>query len=228
MPRLSSFFQSVLSILTTQGDMLIRDSSGLARVPIGTAGQVWTVNAGATAGEWAAAAGGTEVLSVIETHEAAIAESTFTFSFSAINFDDDSELLLVIDASVTLLLELFLRINAVSTGYYSDGRRITGGTETLIDNNNTAGYQIASSTLFAAVNDTGHAEIRIGLTKGGTFDRVIFDGSIASGSLAMGEKKSGMVTGAISSLTDVVVLTTTSTWQVGTRMTLYRVRRAAV
>ena len=38
--------------LTTQGDMLYRDGSGLQRLPKGTAGQVLQMNSGATAPEW--------------------------------------------------------------------------------------------------------------------------------------------------------------------------------
>lgn len=45
-------------VLTTAGDILYRDGSGLQRLAIGAADEVLTVNAGATAPEWAAAAGG--------------------------------------------------------------------------------------------------------------------------------------------------------------------------
>ena len=38
--------------LTTEGDMLYRDSNGLQRIGIGTAGEVLKVNTGATAPEW--------------------------------------------------------------------------------------------------------------------------------------------------------------------------------
>mgnify|MGYP003122711606 CR=1 FL=1 len=43
--------------ITTQGDLLYRDGSGLQRLAKGTAGQVLQMNSGATAPEWAAAAG---------------------------------------------------------------------------------------------------------------------------------------------------------------------------
>ena len=46
------------SVLTTQGDVLYRDGSGDQRLAKGTASQVLTMNSGATAPEWAAAAGG--------------------------------------------------------------------------------------------------------------------------------------------------------------------------
>ena len=46
------------STITTQGDVLYRDGSGLQRLAKGTAAQVLSMNAGATAPEWAAAGGG--------------------------------------------------------------------------------------------------------------------------------------------------------------------------
>ena len=44
--------------ITTQGDLLFRDGSGLQRLAKGTTAQVLAMNAGATAPEWQAAAGG--------------------------------------------------------------------------------------------------------------------------------------------------------------------------
>lgn len=45
------------STATTAGDLLYRDGSGVTRLGIGTAGQVLTVNSGATAPQWSAASG---------------------------------------------------------------------------------------------------------------------------------------------------------------------------
>jgi len=46
------------TVITTQGDMLYRDGSGLQRLAKGTASQVLAMNAGATAPEWVAQSGG--------------------------------------------------------------------------------------------------------------------------------------------------------------------------
>ena len=46
------------TVLTTQGDIVFRDGSGLQRLAKGTASQVLAINSGATAPEWVAAAGG--------------------------------------------------------------------------------------------------------------------------------------------------------------------------
>lgn len=51
--------------LTTQGDILFRDGSGLQRLAIGTAGQILKVNSGATALEYGADEGG-KILQVVE------------------------------------------------------------------------------------------------------------------------------------------------------------------
>ena len=54
---LASTGTDVGATITTQGDILYRDGSGLQRLAKGTASQVLTMNSGATAPEWAAAAG---------------------------------------------------------------------------------------------------------------------------------------------------------------------------
>ena len=46
------------TVITTQGDILYRDGSGLQRLPKGTASQVLAINSGATAPEWVEPAGG--------------------------------------------------------------------------------------------------------------------------------------------------------------------------
>ena len=47
--------------ITTQGDILYRDGSGLQRLAKGTAGQVLKINSGATAPEWGTDEGGAVV-----------------------------------------------------------------------------------------------------------------------------------------------------------------------
>jgi len=69
--------------ITTQGDILFRDGSGLQRLAKGTAAQVLSMNSGATAPEWAAASGGGFTL--IENINVTSAASTIDFDncFSA-------------------------------------------------------------------------------------------------------------------------------------------------
>ena len=56
--------------LTTQGDTLYRDGSGIQRLAKGTASQVLTMNSGATAPEWAAAAAGGKLLQIVSATDA--------------------------------------------------------------------------------------------------------------------------------------------------------------
>lgn len=53
------------TVLTTQGDILYRDGSGLQRLAKGTAGQALLMNTSANAPEWGAAGGG-KVLQVVQ------------------------------------------------------------------------------------------------------------------------------------------------------------------
>jgi hypothetical protein len=63
--------------LTTQGDILYRDGSGLQRLPKGTAGQVLQMNSGATAPEYG----------TVSSDFVKIATTTVTSAVSAVTFD---------------------------------------------------------------------------------------------------------------------------------------------
>lgn len=166
-------------------------------------------------------------LEVLGDYEAASAESSHNFNFTAVDFDDDSELILIIDIGVTGALNLQIRINGdAGNNYFMDGRRISGGSETILDQNSTSEPQIASSTLLSTANREAFIVVHIGLAKAGDLDRtaIIYD-TQAIGN-AMNEAGGIQNTTARSSITDVLVRTSTNTWQIGTRMTLYKVPRS--
>lgn len=73
------------STLTTQGDILYRDGSGLQRLAKGTAGQALLMNSSANAPEWGAAGGG-KVLQVVQHY------ITTKYSSSASSWADFSGL----------------------------------------------------------------------------------------------------------------------------------------
>ena len=67
--------------VTTAGDIIYRNATVPARLGIGTAGQVLTVNSGATAPQWSSPAGGGKVLQVVSaviTTATTIATTTMT------------------------------------------------------------------------------------------------------------------------------------------------------
>ena len=69
--------------LTTQGDLLYRDGSGLQRLPKGTASQQLAMNAGATAPEWVNASSDFVLLSTdnITTSTASVSRDVFSSTY---------------------------------------------------------------------------------------------------------------------------------------------------
>jgi len=67
--------------LTTQGDILYRDGSGLQRLPKGTANQELRINSGATAPEWFTPA-------VVSSDYSRLASGTFSTSASELSVDN--------------------------------------------------------------------------------------------------------------------------------------------
>ena len=66
------------STLTTAGDVVYKGASALTRLAKGTADQVLTMNSGATAPEWADAAGGGKVLQVVSNRTKTYIATTST------------------------------------------------------------------------------------------------------------------------------------------------------
>ena len=67
--------------VTTAGDIIYRNATVPTRLGIGTAGQVLTVNSGATAPQWSTAAGGGKVLQVVQaTYATEVTNNTTTFA----------------------------------------------------------------------------------------------------------------------------------------------------
>jgi hypothetical protein len=69
--------------LTTQGDVLYRDGSGLQRLAKGTANQTLQMNGGATAPTWVTAESGTHVKLAEANYSSAVSNVTFNNIFTA-------------------------------------------------------------------------------------------------------------------------------------------------
>jgi hypothetical protein len=108
----------VADVVTTAGDLLYATAADtVTRLGIGTAGQILRVNSGATAPEWAAAAGGGKVLQVVS------AAKTDTSSIASGTFADISGLSVSITPSSTnskILIHWSVSLGAVgnATGAY--------------------------------------------------------------------------------------------------------------
>lgn len=80
------------STLTTAGDIIYRNATVPTRLGIGTAGQVLTVNSGATAPQWATPSSGSTFVgvSIYNSSAIAVANGTYVaFTANAENFDTD-------------------------------------------------------------------------------------------------------------------------------------------
>jgi hypothetical protein len=139
------------STLTTAGDVIYRNATVPVRLGIGTAGQVLTVNTGATAPEWKTPAGGGKVLQVIQattTTATTITSTTFTDSTltATITPSSSSSKILVMVAQFSSLFKNDSRTqmgiqllrgatvlgNFGNTGYETFGARFDGSTLALI------------------------------------------------------------------------------------------------
>ena len=107
--------------LTTQGDILYRDGSGLQRLPKGTAGQVLKINSGATAPEWGTDVGGT-ILQVKQT----VATAYQSISSNAPTFVDITNLTVdITPASSSNKILVTAHINGSSKSGYRTFYRFT-------------------------------------------------------------------------------------------------------
>jgi len=164
-------------------------------------------------------------LTLIESYEAGSAEASKTFTFPAIDYQSISHLILQIDISVTAALALKLGIDTLTSAYFYQGRRLIAGAETLINGGTAANWEICSATLLAGANQSAFIIIHLGLTKAGANNRTKGFSTASAGEQRGNEVLSLVQDTSNPSHTTIEVTTSTSTWQTGTRMSLYKVKR---
>jgi len=215
------------STLTGIGDLCASSAANtLTRIAASTSGHVLTSNGVGVLPTYQAAGGG--LWEAIADYEATSAEASHTFTFTGVDFDDDSMLVLVLDGSITLgTFALQMTINGVGGGnYHGGGRRIQGGVETLLTFYSTDFFPIADTALFNSVNENFFGIIQIGLHKSGSQDRPLIISEVVGGSQTGDDKIFGNVSDPTGDIDEIVISTPATTWQIGTRMTLYKVARA--
>jgi len=149
-----------------------------------------------------------------------------TFNLSpAIDFDNVSMLVLEFDGAFDLATNLLLSINGINSNYAIYGRRIKAGVKTLIQFTNQAFETIASNNLVTANNDILHSLVYMTVNKAPTFKEVGFQ--IFSNGLTVNgnEVLSGSLNFVAGIITINQVIVSSGGWQVGTRITLYKVNR---
>jgi len=154
--------------------------------------------------------------------------SIATFNLSpAIDFDKVSMLVLEFDGSFAGTTNVLLSINGINSNYSIYGRRIKGGIETLIQFTNQAFETIASNNLVTANNDILHSIVYMTLNKAPTFKEVGFQ-VFSNGLTVNGNEILSGALNFVAGLTEinkVVVQISSGGWNVGTRITLYKVKR---
>jgi len=163
--------------------------------------------------------------SIIGNYQATIAELTHTFNFTAVDFDADSEISIMIDGAITAAAALQLRINGeVGTDYFTDGREILAGAETLIDVSAANQGQIMSTAALVGVSEKFSAKIILSLSKGGGTvhaPRALVQGS-GGGTMSIASSITLNIDSV--SISSVTILATAN-WNIGTRITVYKKSR---
>ena len=164
-----------------------------------------------------------ELWTVLANYVAVSAESSHVFNFTAVDFDDDSMLVLVIDGTAAGILFLLIRINEDATASYDTNGRGIAGAEVIVDlNGQTSGHLIEFGTAGSDTKFVG--TVYIMLQKGGVGDAPQIISNFHAGT--SNNQLNILYDIVTSSITHVEILTSASTWKIGTRMTLYKVKRA--
>lgn len=153
-------------------------------------------------------------------------ESSHVFNFAAVDYDDDSIIVIDFDLTATLQFALGLRINGVAgNNYFTDGRRISAGVETIIDLNSQNTIQIGSTSIFLGADNGAGGRIMIFLNRSGGLRRP-FVVSTIGGNIGGNEQISGHINQNQATISSVELLTSASTWQTNGRITVYKRARS--
>ncbi len=168
--------------------------------------------------------GGTSLRTVLGDYEATGAEATKQISFAAVDFDDDAYIEIVFDLIATAQLGLLLQVNGNTTSnYQTDGRYILNGAETLVDINSGSSATVINSACSLADRDL-IGTIKIFLAKGGANDYPKM--LVEAGSIVSHTSTALALLVNLTNISSITLLTTTSTWKIGGRITVYKVARA--
>lgn len=137
--------------LTTQGDMLYRDGSGLQRLAKGTAGQVLKINSGATAPEWGTDIGGKllQVVGTTKTGSVSLAGSSGWQEVTNRNMNFTPTLS---TSKVLIIFTFSARSSGTATQHYTIYRDSTSlsndGLTSLHDDNGASDYEQGTTIMY--------------------------------------------------------------------------------
>ena len=131
--------------LTTQGDILYRDGSGLQRLAKGTGEQILQMNSGATAPEWADASGGAFTQFKVRSDST---EYTNTSQSSYLNATNHYVDITPTSSSADVLIHLNIQVYLTHVDHASQyvlTRTVGGSTTDIFTTNSASNYFYASS-----------------------------------------------------------------------------------
>jgi len=218
---LPAWSASSSSVLTASGDVLYASGANtLAKLAKASDGDTLQLASGVPAWVTVSAGG---LLSVLGTYEATSAESSHTFSFTAVDFEDDSLLILEFDGNAQDIQTINIRLNEDSNGVYnSDGTIIASGGQTIFDTNS----QTSGSLMGVVMADGGRAMSVIAYISLSIPSSDKYPMILSRGQTNEGVQTSRVLMGVnTANITDVEVLSS-GTWEIGARATLYKLARA--
>lgn len=207
---------------TTAGDISYRGSTANAktRLAIGTAGQVLTVNSGATAPEWAAVAAGSN-WSLLNSGGTALTGAT-TITVSGISNKDKIMVLIAGASSANGSSSFTLRFNADSGNNYSSyglWRDSSQNAAQIINNfTNTATSSIPFAKMFGGNYGTASGGLTLTGGNASGVKAFIYTGSASSGGGESGQESysgQGFYSGS-STISSVSIISSTGNFDAGT------------
>jgi len=165
---------------------------------------------------------------LLDDYEASVAEGSHTFTpASALEFDTYSKIIVVIDGLTTasFALQLIINGNRASNTYLTVGKRfVFTPSETLISENSVQ-MTLCTATLLGLAAESFSAYCSLVATDTTTGTNRLFFESIGHGG-ADSEIKTGIdQVNAVTEITEIIIETSTSTWRIGTRMSVYGIKR---
>ncbi len=157
---------------------------------------------------------------VLDKHEATGTEASYTFTPDpAILNDKYSKILIIFDGKTTASLALELKINGSATGHYWTMTENNQGTLTGSTASNASEFPLADTSVITAATHL-MGEISLYLSDIATAV-VSIDSTIGAG------RHYNKMTGNIvtSTITEIKIQTSTSTWVAGTKIIIYGVVR---
>ena len=172
-------------------------------------------------------AGGSGLITSIGDYVAGSAEGSKEFTISGVDFDTHSYILVVFDGSITAAAAVLMQLNGqIGSDYRMDGRRLTAAVETLLENNAGTSHELCSNTLCSQADDSFVGEVKIYHDQASGTIITSFIGDAYGKTQQIDEHHSGCLNIAVTSLTTIKILTSTSTWKTGTRISVYKVSRS--